>query len=327
MATQTLEFSAGTGLTLSCKLFALGSDTVVDTQTATEKTNDKNRYSVAFTNAPAGAYRLNAFVGTTGGFANEVYDLTLTTATFYPREELAAAGIRAKTDLIPSDIGSVVIAANVNQRTVQITGSGHIAADLHELQAGVIADGDFASGSAYAKLNTLIEADPVSGFRYTAQALEQAPAGGGGAGDASQATLLLVKAKTDLITATNVTYTSPVSPTGAIRAAIIIGDDYLAANARAFEWTISARAGVTVGTASCRFGGSNAELGKSWLVTGTVSDLGAGQWKLSFDLNKTVTADLLEGYYRWSVELVSAGGNEVTEVYSGRNVEVREKQT
>jgi hypothetical protein len=89
MATQTLEFSAGTGLTLSCKLFALGSDTVVATASATEKTNDKNRYSVAFSNVPAGAYRLNAFVGSTGGFANEVYDLTLTTATFQPRSESA----------------------------------------------------------------------------------------------------------------------------------------------------------------------------------------------------------------------------------------------
>jgi hypothetical protein len=243
MATQTLEFSAGTGLTLSCKLFALGSDTVVDTQTATERTNDKNRYRVAFTNVPAGAYRMNAFVGATGGFANEVYDLLLATDIYYPRSESASGG------------------------------------------------------------------------------------GGGGTGDASQATLLLVKAKTDLITAGNVTYTSPVSPTGAIRGAIIIGDDYLAANARAFEWVISARAGYVVGTSTGRFGGSNAELGKSWLVTGTVSDLGGGEWKLSFDLNKTVTADLLEGYYRWSVELVSAGGTEVTEVYSGRNVEVRAKQT
>lgn len=38
-------------------------------------------------------------------------------------------------------------AANANQRTVQITGSQHIAADIHELQAGVIAAGDFASGA------------------------------------------------------------------------------------------------------------------------------------------------------------------------------------
>jgi hypothetical protein len=92
MATQTLEFNAGSGLTLSCKVFALNSDTVVDTQTATEQTNDKNRYRVAFTDLPAGAYRLNAFVGAVGGFANEVYDVTLSTATFYPRSEDSTLG-------------------------------------------------------------------------------------------------------------------------------------------------------------------------------------------------------------------------------------------
>lgn len=116
MATQTLEFSAGTGLTLSCKLFAIGSDTVVDTQTATEKTNDINRYSVSFTDVPAGAYRLNAFVGATGGFANEVYDLTLTTATFYPRSEAAGsdvtsediAAIQSTVDDILEDTGTSI---------------------------------------------------------------------------------------------------------------------------------------------------------------------------------------------------------------------------
>jgi len=100
MATQTLEFSAGTGLTLTCKLFAVGSDTVVDTQTATEKTNDINRYSVSFTDVPAGAYRLNAFVGATGGFANEVYDLTLTTSKFYPRSESAGTTAEEVADAV-----------------------------------------------------------------------------------------------------------------------------------------------------------------------------------------------------------------------------------
>ena len=105
MPTQTLEFSAGTGLTISCKLFAVGSDTVVATATATEKTNDKNRYSVAYTDIPAGAYRMNAFVGAVGGFANEVYDLTLTTATFQPRAEAAinnaAIASAVRTELTP----------------------------------------------------------------------------------------------------------------------------------------------------------------------------------------------------------------------------------
>jgi len=100
MATQTLEFSAGTGLTISCKLFAVASDTVVATATATEKTNDKNRYSVAYTDVPAGAYRLNGFVSGVGGFVNEVYDLTLSTATFQPRSEKVAqitTGIEANS--------------------------------------------------------------------------------------------------------------------------------------------------------------------------------------------------------------------------------------
>ena len=146
-------------------------------------------------------------------------------------------------------------------------------------------------------------------------------------GLALQTTSLAIKAKTDLITAGAVTYTSPVAASGKISIPIIIGDDYLAANTRAFEWTITARSGVVVGTASCRFGGTNEELNKSWLVTGTVSDIGGGQWKLSFDLDKTATGALAEGYYRWSVELLSAGGTEITEVFSGRNVEVRNKQT
>lgn len=88
MATQTLEFNATTGLTISCKLFALESDTVVATVTATEKTNDLGRYSVAFTDVAAGAYRLNGFVGAVGGFANEIYDMTLDTDVFLPRSEL-----------------------------------------------------------------------------------------------------------------------------------------------------------------------------------------------------------------------------------------------
>jgi hypothetical protein len=92
MATQTLEFNAGTGLTISCKLFAVGSDTVVATATATEKTNDDNRYAVEFTDVAAGAYRLNGFVSSVGGFANEIYDLTLATATFYPRSETKMRG-------------------------------------------------------------------------------------------------------------------------------------------------------------------------------------------------------------------------------------------
>lgn len=114
MATQTLEFTAGTGLTLTCKLFAIGADTVVASASATEKTNDKNRYTVAFTDIPAGDYRMNAFVGAVGGFANEVYDLTLVTATFYPRseQELSATA----PDVIVNVTPAVVVQENTVSR-------------------------------------------------------------------------------------------------------------------------------------------------------------------------------------------------------------------
>jgi len=88
MPSQTLEFTAATSLTLGCQLFPLGSDTPVASGNATEKINDKNRYKVIFNDVAAGEYRLNAFVGAVAGFANEIYDLTLETATFYPRGEI-----------------------------------------------------------------------------------------------------------------------------------------------------------------------------------------------------------------------------------------------
>ena len=44
-------------------------------------------------------------------------------------------------------IGGVLIAANFNQRTVQVTGSNHVAADIHELQPQVITAADFAAGA------------------------------------------------------------------------------------------------------------------------------------------------------------------------------------
>ena len=44
-------------------------------------------------------------------------------------------------------LGGVLIAANFNQRTVQVTGSNHVAADIHELQPQVITAADFATGA------------------------------------------------------------------------------------------------------------------------------------------------------------------------------------
>jgi hypothetical protein len=121
-----------------------------------------------------------------------------------------------------------------------------------------------------------------------------------------------------------VTVVSPVDTTGNIVGAIIIGDDYLAANSRAFSWTIPAITGITAGTATASFGGAKGT--ETWLVTGTITVDGAN-WVLSFDLPRTATQDLEPGYYAWSVEVASVSGTEVTRVRSGRMVQLVEKQT
>jgi hypothetical protein len=78
--------------------------------------------------------------------------------------------------------GLVIRSDGTNGNEVKVTAAHHVAADVHEVQPGTFVDADYATGSTYAKLATLIEADSPTGYRYTAQALEQAPAGGGGGG-------------------------------------------------------------------------------------------------------------------------------------------------
>lgn len=116
-----------------------------------------------------------------------------------------------------------------------------------------------------------------------------------------------------------------VTTTGTIPGPIVIGDDYLAFIGRSFQWTIAALTGFSANTSVCRFGGRYKT--NTWLVTGTVADVGGGNWTLTFDLPRTSTTGLAEGYYEWSVEVANAAGSEFTRVRSGKNVLLVDKQT
>jgi hypothetical protein len=197
MATQTVEFLAVYGQTLTAKLYAVGSDTLVQTASAvTEQANRIGVYRATFTDAPAAEYELH--VATSGGIpvARWYVTLTLTTATFQAYDtsvrsvtnndktgysltqsfpaNFATLGINSSghvsrvtlvdtttvnTDMRGTDgaalasawtatraayLDSVLIAANSN-RTVQVTGSNHVAADIHELQTAVITADKFAA--------------------------------------------------------------------------------------------------------------------------------------------------------------------------------------
>ncbi len=116
---------------------------------------------------------------------------------------------------------------------------------------------------------------------------------------------------------------APVAVDGTIEE-IIIGDDYLAANDRAFEWTVDEIPGFVAASCTCTFGGKYKD--NSWLVTGTVTDNGDDTWTLRFNLAATDTATLEPGQYRWSVE-VKYNGTEVTRVKSDCTTKLVEKQT
>ena len=92
MATQTVEFRAATGLTITAKLFSAGSDTEVASVSATEATNRKGTYSAAYTDVAAGEYVLIALSSGTP-VASWWVSLTLSTATFQVYERVDKAGI------------------------------------------------------------------------------------------------------------------------------------------------------------------------------------------------------------------------------------------
>lgn len=81
-ATQTIEFRAVTGQTVTAKLFAAGSDTEVASVTATEATNRKGTYTATFTDVAAGEYQLLAFNATPIPVASWWVTLAATTATY-----------------------------------------------------------------------------------------------------------------------------------------------------------------------------------------------------------------------------------------------------
>jgi hypothetical protein len=105
----------------------------------------------------------------------------------------------------PTDsFGKQVLIGSSTQRSVAVTGSNHVAADIHEFQPGVITEADFATGALSARvlaadaateiatavgtlqvltrLDSMIESDGAGQFRFDTIALSMAPAGGGGGG-------------------------------------------------------------------------------------------------------------------------------------------------
>ena len=157
-------------------------------------------------------------------------------------------------------LDSVLLAQNANQRTVQVTGSNHVASDVHAFQTDVIDSAAIATSAVTElqsglatlsnqtaiktttdRLATMLVADGAV-YQYTANALELAPGGGGGgSGDASQTTLLEVQDTVEAIAAslsgTSVTVTSQISQGGEIT--LYCGDDYRVRSSTQLDVTVT----------------------------------------------------------------------------------------
>jgi len=103
---------------------------------------------------------------------------------------------------------------------------------------------------------------------------------------------------------------APVNADGSIRRMLFIGDDYRAADGRAFAWTVT----TDVAVDSC-FLGFYKNATNNLIKAGTVTDNGTTV-TLSFDLLKAETQDLEPGEYEYSIEIRDAGGIEITPVHS-----------
>ena len=244
MATQTIEFRSPPSQTITAKLFAVGSDTQVDSVSTTEATNRKGTYSAAYTNVPAGEYELIALVSTTP-VARWFVTLTLTTATFQVYD-------KSQTVLMVADV--VNASALAADAVAEIQSGLPTAAEIATAVWQDATAGDFTTASSVGK--SLYNAFTAGTSVFTVAALVNAPSGGGGGGGDPWATVepgsyiagtfgyLLstqIADKTDMIgnaSAITSLLAAAVLEPGTITSfpgTLTIGDSYTTANGRSIQ--------------------------------------------------------------------------------------------
>lgn len=319
MATQTVEFRAATGQTITAKLFAFGSDTEVASVSATEATNRKGTYRAAYTDVAAGEYQLIAFNATPVPVASWWVTLAATTATYevYDKANKLAIADSVHDELmsehtIDGSYGAHFVRSdNKNLNTVQITGAKHIAADVHEFQAGVITAGDFAAdaitatviaASAVTEIQTgLATATGVTtafteikgtGWSSATDTLEQIRDASGGSGDTIMVTPVVAQTPVRVVGTNIETFIGDLSD---IRVGVFSGEDPVDLSGLGdIEICVQTKGGVDldfVEMADITIDGTDNNY-FSWAPSGpSVSQVRSGaKWSLRKSSNKQVIA-------------------------------------
>jgi hypothetical protein len=167
------------------------------------------------------------------------------------------------------------------------------------------------------KLATAMEADAAV-YRFTTNALEQAPTGSSSGASlediegstvlAKEATVDAVDAKVSALGASVVTVTSPVS-VDASTVTLVCGDDYYDADGRALTFTDSGGTYPAFTAGTCKLTVRNLATGADTETTGTIVDANT----VRFELSKAATgAWTAGGKYRFDVEVTLLNGHEIT---------------
>jgi hypothetical protein len=205
-----------------------------------------------------------------------------------------------------NSFGKHVLISNNNNRSVQVTGagSGHVAADIHALQAGVVTSAAFSANwltaaglaadaateiatavagtQALSRLDSMIESDGAGQFRFDTIALEMAPAGGGGGNQTIN--VYPVSASTpERVAGTTLTFYRNES-----RSVSVVTDFTL--TSLTLQFTVEDADGVDVYT----------------LANGSIS---RSSQTFTVAVTTAVTGNL--GQYRWSMRDISGGGSSV----------------
>ena len=174
--------------------------------------NDKTGYTASTVTDKTGYSLSQAFPSNfaslginASGHVSRVTLVDTTTTNTDMRGTDSAALASAWTATRAGYLDGVLLAQNYNQRTVHVTGSHHVAADVHEFQAEVITAASFAADAIdsnalapdaadkvaeavqdlqiFTRLDSMIESDGAGQFRFDTIALSMAAGGGGGGTD------------------------------------------------------------------------------------------------------------------------------------------------
>jgi hypothetical protein len=108
MATQTIEFAAPSGQTVTAKLFSAGSDTQIASVSASEAANRKGVYTASFTDLAPGAYRLIGLSASSILLCQWWVETLASTATYVAYEQIRSGYSLAVTPPTSAQIADAV---------------------------------------------------------------------------------------------------------------------------------------------------------------------------------------------------------------------------